>query len=80
MKRDKKGPRLPGNAHEVMGKSWANLPPFRQGHVRGIYMNLSLQQYNVRYTEREGGKQKRKSKERVLPVTEHTASYVKGNQ
>ena len=41
-----------------MGKSWADLPAFRQGHAQGIYMNPSLQRYNVRYTEREGGKSK----------------------
>ena len=51
-----KGLRLPGNTHKNEGEMWADLPAFRQGHARGIYMNPSPQQYNVRYTEREGGK------------------------
>ena len=74
-----KGPRLPGNTHKRRG-NMGRFACLSARPARGIYTNLRLQRYNVRYTEREGGKRKRKSKERVSPVTEHAASYAKGNR
>ena len=71
-----KGLQLPGNTHKDEGEMWADLPAFRQGHARGIYMNPSPQQYNIHYTEREGGKVRAKSKGFPL-ATERTVSYAK---
>ena len=61
-----KGPRLPGNAHETKGEEWADLPAFQQSRAWVFYRNLSPQRYNVRYAEREKGKEIKRSKEWVL--------------
>ena len=69
------GPRLPGNTHKRRG-NMGQFACLSARPAQGIYMNPSPQRYNVRYTEREGGKRKRKSKE-FLPATERAALYAK---
>ena len=74
-----KGPQLPGNTQRRRGNV-GQFACLSARPARGIYTNPRPQRYNVHYTERGGGKRKRKSKERVLPVTEHAVSYAKGNR
>ena len=59
-KRDKKGLRLPGNAHEDMGKSWADLPAFQRGQ-RGVFIRIRDRSDTMYATQRERGESKSES-------------------
>ena len=73
--REGEGAAVARKCTQTKGEQWADLPAFQQGHARGIYMNPSLQRYNVCYAEREMGKVKSKFKE-CCPASDRVRGVV----